>query len=123
MKKRFALIIRDSENIDNNPELLTDEELVAQARMCCDICKSCLTCRPVDVKNEKLVEYCTMHLGDFINYTLRLADEAKKRDLNLRKVATIYNLKNLQSRIADDQSKIALFFTENKIDWDELKNL
>lgn len=123
MKKRFALIIRDSENIDNNPELLTDEELVAQARMCCDICKTCLTCRPVEAKNEALVEYCTMHLGDFIDYTLRLVDEAKKRDLNLRKVTTIYNLKNLQLRIADDQSKIAPFFMENKIDWDELKNL
>ena len=123
MKKRFALIIRDSENIDNNPKLLTDEERVAQARMCCDICKSCLTCRPVDVKNEKLIEYCTMHLGDFIDYTLRLAEEAKKRNLDLRKVATIYNLKNLQLRITDDQSKIAPFFTENKIDWDELKNL
>ena len=123
MKKRFALIIRDSENIDNNPKLLTDEERVAQARMCCDICKSCLTCRPVDVKNEKLIEYCTMHLGDFIDYTLRLAEEAKKRNLDLRKVATIYNLKNLQLRITDDQSKIAPFFTENKIDWDEFKNL
>lgn len=123
MRKRFKLIIRDSENINNNIELLTDDELVAQARMCCDVCKACLTCRPVDAKNEALIEYCTMHLGDFIDYTLLLAEETKKRDLNLRKTTTIYNLKNLQSRIDAEQSKIAPFFTENEIDWNELKNL
>lgn len=122
MKTKYNIIIRDSKDIYNNIELLTDDELVDQCRECLALCKTCLSDNPSDEKNSELVDYCTMRLGDLIDYTLALTDAAEARGLKLRKAAAITNLKNLQSRIDIESSKIEPFFNGSRIDWEILKN-
>ena len=121
MKAKRHLIIRDSKDINNNIELLTDEEVAEQFQECYKLCKDCLS--PVDKTGDPAIEYCTVRLGDLIDYTIALADAAEKRGKVLHKSRGLTNLKNIKKRVNDDQSKIAPFFTDKYIDWDELKKL